>query len=102
MCIKAKQRANKLENKLLISNRFKGIKNHKCSVIYIFDNKFKLIYVVKESIKDFCKKHNLPGPSIAKSYKNNSEPLFKDSRPADISRLRNNGMLKYKDWFALR
>ena len=57
------------------------------------------IYSVYGSFMDFCKKNNLPGFALAKSYRNNTS-IYENSKQSQITKLEKDGLYKFKGWYA--
>ena len=96
-----KERANRPENIKMAQERFGGLNNHKCNIIYIYDKENNLRYISDKSIRTFCKENNLPSNAIEMSYKTNKS-LYENISKQVESVLINNGNIKYKGWYAIK
>ena len=67
--------------------------------INIYDAYDNLQYSVYGSFMDFCKKNNLPGFALAKSYRNNTS-IYENSKQSQITKLEKDGFYKFKGWYA--
>ena len=67
----------------------------------IFDANDNLVYNVYGSFIDFCKENKLPIDALKNSHRNNGKRIY-TTLGSNEKRLNDNGMLKYKGWYAIR
>lgn len=73
------------------------------NIINIYDSADNLQYRVVGNFRKFCKRLNLPSKEFEKSYNNLGKRLYEGViRPCTLTRIENNGNIKYKGWYAIK
>lgn len=79
------------------------IRADKCkSQISIFNKFGDLITVCRgvDGLLEYCKINNLPGSTLASSYRRKGEPIYKSTNKNVLTRLHNNGFINFIGWYA--
>lgn len=79
---------------------FSGSKNPSSITVNIYNNKHVLMYTSVGNLERLCLLHSLPYHRIIKSYK--SKTNLYDVNSKNITRLTNNGNIKYDGWYAVK
>ena len=84
-----------------IKNKHSKDKCYYAKKIIVFNSFNCFILYSNGEINNKLKEYNLPINVLIDSYRNNGKPIYKTNRASDISRLINNGNIKYKSWYAI-
>ncbi len=78
-----------------------GLNNPSGMIIEIYDNNHNLVVTSEGSLKNVCKKLGVPYGQIANSFKT-GVPLYHNTKDNVMTRLKNNGNIKFKGWYAIK
>ncbi len=79
--------------------RPKGKKHHLAKKIHIYNSFGELMYETHGDFLHIILTNNLP-LALGDSYRNGGQPIYENSGNSEISRLKNNGNIQYKGWYA--
>lgn len=94
---KSKDSVNKMKNSK--KGKLVGKDNPNSKIIHIYDNDDKLIYECNGTFRKVCEQYGLPYYILYVSLLENTT-AYKNSRPAEITKLTNSGKIIYKGWYA--
>ena len=83
-----------------MKGKYSGEKHPLAKIIHIYDNEDNIRFVCKGSFEETCEANGLPFGVLQKSYKNDGNPIYMSTSKIAVSRLKNNGNIKYKGWYA--
>ncbi len=75
-------------------------KNPNAKVINIFDSNDNLIYEARGNFIEICETYELPEQRFRESQRNGGTPIYMNLNKAGLSRLKNNGNIQFKGWYA--
>jgi hypothetical protein len=73
--------------------------NYNSLLVNIYDNKMNLLFECNGNFNKICAENNLPTSALRKSLKTN-KPIYENLDAGNLSRIKKNGMYKYKGWIA--
>ena len=81
-------------------NAILGEKNPCAKKIIIYDSSNNIRFECIGSFRKVCKENNLPFTAFQESYLSGGKKLYENSSGNALSKISNNGNIKYKNWYA--